>query len=92
MTATSRNTTAPADRWSPTRANKNVMFAVERGYDAEAQVIGMEMEGIDIAVLFPTVGLVVPRPRQHGPAILGRDLPRLQRLAARFLSSTAPTS
>ena len=35
------------------RANKNVMFAVERGYDAEAQVIGMEMEGIDIAVLIP---------------------------------------
>ena len=39
------------------RANTNVMFAVERGYDAEAQVIGMAMEGIDIAVLFPTVGL-----------------------------------
>jgi predicted TIM-barrel fold metal-dependent hydrolase len=39
------------------RGNKNVMFAVERGYDAEAQVIGMEMEGIDIAVLFPTAGL-----------------------------------
>jgi hypothetical protein len=39
------------------RANKNVMFAVERGYDAEAQVMGMEMEGIDIAVLFPTAGL-----------------------------------
>jgi len=45
------------------RANKNVMFAVERGYDAEAQVMGMEMEGIDIAVLFPTVGL----------SFLGRD-------------------
>ena len=39
------------------RANTNVMFAVERGYDAEAQVMGMEMEGIDIAVLFPTAGL-----------------------------------
>jgi predicted TIM-barrel fold metal-dependent hydrolase len=39
------------------RANTTVMFAVERGYDAEAQVIGMEMEGIDIAVLFPTAGL-----------------------------------
>src|SRR6185295_11812961 len=39
------------------RANTNVMFAVERGYDAEAQVIGMAMEGIDIAVLFPTAGL-----------------------------------
>ena len=39
------------------RANTNVMFAAERGYDAEAQIMGMEMEGIDIAVLFPTVGL-----------------------------------
>ena len=39
------------------RANTNVMFAVERGYDAESQVMGMEMEGIDIAVLFPTAGL-----------------------------------
>jgi len=39
------------------RGNKNVMFAVERGYDAEAQVMGMAMEGIDIAVLFPTIGL-----------------------------------
>lgn len=39
------------------RANTNVMFAVERGYDAESQVVGMEMEGIDIAVLFPTAGL-----------------------------------
>ena len=33
------------------------MFAVERGYDAESQVMGMAMEGIDIAVLFPTAGL-----------------------------------
>ncbi len=32
-------------------------FAVERDYDAVAQVMGMEMEGIDIAVLFPTMGL-----------------------------------
>ena len=63
----------------------NVMFAVERGYDAEAQVMGMEMEGIDIAVLFPTVGLSFLGARQHGPAILRRDLPGLQRLAARFL-------
>ena len=39
------------------RGNKNVMFAVERGYDPEAQVMGMAMEGIDIAVLFPTIGL-----------------------------------
>ena len=59
------------------RANTNVMFAVERGYDAESQVMGMAMEGIDIAVLVPDRRAVVPGARQHGPAILGRDLPRL---------------
>ena len=32
-------------------------FAIERNYDAEAQVMAMEIEGIDIAVLFPSVGL-----------------------------------
>ncbi|MCB1741823.1 MAG: amidohydrolase family protein [Gammaproteobacteria bacterium] len=32
-------------------------FAMERNYDAEAQLMGMALEGIDIAVLFPTVGL-----------------------------------
>ncbi len=32
-------------------------FAIDRGYNAEAQVMGMGIEGIDIGVLFPTVGL-----------------------------------
>ena len=32
-------------------------FAIERGYDPVAQVMGMELEGVDIAVLFPTMGL-----------------------------------
>ena len=32
-------------------------FAIERDYDAVAQVMGMEIEGIDIAVLFPTTFL-----------------------------------
>jgi hypothetical protein len=31
-------------------------FAVERDYNAEAQVMGMAMEGVDIAVLYPTSG------------------------------------
>jgi predicted TIM-barrel fold metal-dependent hydrolase len=34
-------------------------FAVERDYNAEAQVIGMGMEGVDIAVLYPTAGLAL---------------------------------
>src|SRR5499425_2980103 len=32
-------------------------FAVERDYNAEAQVMGMAMEGVDIAILYPTSGL-----------------------------------
>src|SRR5262249_10683929 len=32
-------------------------FAVQRDYDAPAQVAGMEMEGADIAVLYPPSGL-----------------------------------
>ena len=32
-------------------------FAIERDYNGEAQVMAMEMEGVDIAVLFPTLGL-----------------------------------
>ena len=42
---------------SGSRSAEYLDFAIERGYDAEAQVIGMEMEGVDIAVLFPTMGL-----------------------------------
>jgi predicted TIM-barrel fold metal-dependent hydrolase len=38
-------------------------FAAERNYNAEAQVMAMEMEGVDIAVLFPTSCL----------SLLGRD-------------------
>ncbi|MBT6272925.1 MAG: amidohydrolase family protein [Chromatiales bacterium] len=34
-------------------------FAVARDFDAEAQVMGMELEGIDIAVMFPTNGLSI---------------------------------
>src|SRR6185436_3465935 len=32
-------------------------FAIERKYNAEAQVMGMAIEGVDIAVLYPTLGL-----------------------------------
>jgi uncharacterized protein len=38
-------------------------FAIARDYNPEAQVMAMEMEGIDIAVLYPTAGL----------SLLGRD-------------------
>jgi predicted TIM-barrel fold metal-dependent hydrolase len=39
------------------RARNQITFAAARDFDAEAQLIAMEMEGIDIAVLFPTAGL-----------------------------------
>jgi len=32
-------------------------FAIDRDYNAEAQVMEMEIEGVDIAVLYPTMGL-----------------------------------
>jgi uncharacterized protein len=32
-------------------------FAIERNYNPEAQVMGMALEGVDIAVLYPTMGL-----------------------------------
>jgi len=38
-------------------ASGRLGFAMERDYDAEAQVMAMEMEGGDIAVVFPTDGL-----------------------------------
>lgn len=37
--------------------NQHVAFAQKRGYDAESMLMGMEMEGVDIAVLYPTIGL-----------------------------------
>ena len=36
---------------------KRLDFAIERDYDPQAQVMGMAMEGVDIAVLYPTMGL-----------------------------------
>jgi len=44
-------------------ASGRLGFAIERDYSPEAQIMGMQMEGVDIAVLFPTAGL----------SLLGRD-------------------
>jgi len=32
-------------------------FAIERDYNPEAQVMGVDLEGVDVAVLYPTMGL-----------------------------------
>ena len=42
---------------SRVRTGGKLDFAIERGFDAEAQIMAMEMEGIDIAVMYPTGGL-----------------------------------
>ena len=39
------------------QSSNRLDFAIERKYNAEAQVMGMAIEGIDIAVLYPTAGL-----------------------------------
>ncbi len=58
-----RNSKVAANERQPLSASRSARyleFAIERGYDAVAQVQGMEMEGVDIAVLFPTMGLSYP--------------------------------
>ena len=45
---------------SGSRSTDYLNFAIDRRYNAEAQVMGLEMEGIDIAVTYPTVCLYVP--------------------------------
>jgi len=42
---------------SRSAATGRLRFAIERDYDAEAQIMAMQMEGIDLAILFPTAGL-----------------------------------
>ena len=37
--------------------NPDVLFALEAGYDAKSFVKGIDIEGVDIAVLFPSAGL-----------------------------------
>ena len=39
------------------QSSDHLDFAIKRNYDGEAQVMAMAMEGIDIAVMFPTAGL-----------------------------------
>jgi predicted TIM-barrel fold metal-dependent hydrolase len=50
------NTTQPLSG-SRLQSTGRLDFAIERKYSAEAQVMGMAIEGIDIAVLYPTAGL-----------------------------------
>ena len=58
----SRGGPVPTDTTQPLSGSRlqssgRLDFAIERKYNAEAQVMGMAIEGIDIAVLYPTAGL-----------------------------------
>jgi len=64
-------------------------FAVERDYNAEAQVMGMEQEGVDIAVLYPTGGLSLiardnldPQLSPEGRRLYDQNIPEAKRLLA----------
>ena len=56
---TSSNTASTTQPLSGSRIadSGRLDFAIERNYDDVAQVMGMQQEGVDIAVLFPTFGL-----------------------------------
>ena len=66
-----------------------------RGWDPQSQIDAMDAEGLDLAVLFPSRGLVRPRPRfvradrrrRTGARVRNRHRPRLQRLAQGLLRS-----
>ena len=60
-------------------------FAIKRNYDPEAQVMGMAMEGVDIAVLYPTNGLSILGRNDMDPELSLAHLPGLQQLDRRVL-------
>jgi uncharacterized protein len=53
----------------------------ERGWTAEAQLDAMDVEGIDVGVIYPDSGLVRAGDRRDGSEVRGRHRPRLQQLA-----------
>jgi predicted TIM-barrel fold metal-dependent hydrolase len=57
-----RTKTGPSNSTQPLSGSRladtgRLDFAIQRKYNGEAQVMGMVMEGVDIAVLYPTTGL-----------------------------------
>ena len=67
-------------------------FAIQRDYDPEAQVMGMEMEGVDIAVLYPDRRPLPDRPRQHGSRNCRWRSARPTTTGSTSSAGTAPTS
>ena len=58
---------APFQSASRIASSGRMHFAIERDYDPEAQIMAFEMEGVDIAVLYPTVGLGMLSPNDMDP-------------------------
>jgi hypothetical protein len=63
-------------------------FAAERDFDPSSQLEAMDVEGIDMAVLYPSRGLFAASADGSRPA-RRRHLPRLQPLARRVLQPCA---
>jgi|TARA_B100002003_G_C14102885_1_gene530451 predicted TIM-barrel fold metal-dependent hydrolase len=57
LPSTAKSETSQPLSGSRIAAGGRLDFAIERNYSPEAQIMGMVLEGIDIAVLFPTMGL-----------------------------------
>ena len=64
-------------------------IAHARGYDAESHVQAMDIEGIDVAVLYGTRGRQVLMHDELDPAVARRARPRPQRLDPRLLPARA---
>jgi uncharacterized protein len=58
QSSANRGQSTPGGGTSRIQSTGRMDFAIQRNYNPEAQVMAYEMEGIDIAVTFPTQGLV----------------------------------
>jgi uncharacterized protein len=58
---------------------------VAHGFDPASNLRDMDREGVDVAVLFPTLGLYIIWDDEIEPKISGGHLPCLQQLACRVL-------
>ncbi len=86
-----KNSTQPLSGSRIFEANR-LDFAIERDYDPEAQVMGMAMEGVDIAVLYPTMGLGLLGNNGIDPRLSLAHVPGVQQLDPRVLPVTAPSA
>ena len=80
-------TFAASKSWRETFAD-----ALAAKFDAASNVRDMDREGVDVSVLFPTLGLYIMWRSNLDPGTQRRHLPRLQQLACRLLQLRPKTS